>query len=275
MGKIEMSKIGICIEPVFVSLSYPDRVRKIAALGFKNYEFWSPDNSLTDKGMIRESKDLDLLGALNDELGLSVTDILYNPGEEGANLIRREDKGKLVDNFGAFAEAAKKIRCGACIVTGGVLIPGQSRDESLLNLADNLRALLGEAEKNGMTLLLEPLNSKFDHRDTFLDDPLLTVRVVQFLNNPRMKILYDIYHMQIMGGNILSFLQENLEYIGHFHIAGVPGRHEPYSGEVDYAHIVRELSAMGYTGCFGLEYWPREAAEISLRTSLEYLSPPA
>jgi hydroxypyruvate isomerase len=269
-----MSNIGICIDPVFVNLSYPDRIRKIAALGFKNYEFWSHDHSLTDKGTIRELKDFDLLGALNAELGLSVTDILYSPGGEGANLIRREDKGKLVDNFGAFAERAKKIRCGACIVTGGTLIPGQGRDESLLNLTGNLSALLGEAEKNGMTLLLEPLNSQVDHRDTFLDDPRLTVTVVKSLNSPRMKILYDIYHMQIMGGNILSFVKENLEYIGHFHIAGVPGRHEPYCGELDYAHIVREVTAMGYAGCFGLEYWPLEAAEISLGKSLDYLSAP-
>jgi hydroxypyruvate isomerase len=271
-----MSTIGICIDPVFTDLSYPDRVRKIAALGFKNYEFWSHDHSLTATGMIRELKNFDELGALNAELGLSVTDILYSPGgdEEKANLIRREDKSKLVDNFGTFAEMAKKIRCRACIITGGTLISGQGRDESLLNLADNLSALLGEAEKNGMTLLLEPLNSRLDHRDTFLDDPRLTVTVVKFLNSPRMKILYDIYHMQIMGGNILSFVKENLDYIGHFHIAGVPGRHEPCTGELDYAHIVRELSFMGYTGCFGLEYWPLDDVESSLKKSLEYLGLP-
>jgi hydroxypyruvate isomerase len=113
-----------------------------------------------------------------------------------------------------------------------------------------------------------------DHRDAFLDDPRLTLRVVKFLKSPRLKILYDIYHMQIMGGDILSFVRENLEHIGHFHIAGVPGRHEPYLGELDYPRIIREVSAMGYTGCFGLEYWPLEAAEISLKKSLACLSPP-
>jgi hydroxypyruvate isomerase len=267
-----MSAIGICIDPVFLNLSYPERIRKIAALGFKHYEFWSPDRSLTDKGMIREPKNFDELGELNAELGLSLTDILYSPGGE-ANLIRREDKNKLTDNFGAFAERAKRAGCGACIITGGTLIPGQGRDESLLNLLGNLSALLGEAEKNGMTLLLEPLNSKLDHRDTFLDDPRLAVGVVKALNSPRVKILYDIYHMQIMAGNILSFVKENLEYIGHFHIAGVPGRHEPYEGELHYGHIVREVKALGYTGCFGLEYWPLEGTEISLRRSLDCLSP--
>jgi hydroxypyruvate isomerase len=269
-----MAAIGICIEPVFVNLSYPERVRKIAALGFQKYEFWSIDHSLTDRGMTGEPKDLNRLGDLNEELGLTLTDVLYSPGGEGAgaNLIRREDKSKLVDNFGAFAELVKKIRCPACIITGGTLIPDQGRDESLLNLIGNLSALCGEAEKNDITLLLEPLNSKVDHRDTFLDDPRLAVTVVKAVDSLRVKILYDIYHMQIMGGNILSFVEENLNHMGHFHIAGVPGRHEPWGGELDYAHIVQRISGMGYPGCFGLEYWPTCEDQSSLGRSLEYLS---
>jgi hydroxypyruvate isomerase len=269
-----MSAVGICIDPVFVNLSYPERIRKIAALGFKHYEFWSHDHSLTGGGMIRELKNFDDLGELNDKLGLRLTDILYSPGGEGegANLIRAGDKNKLVDNFGALAERARKIGCGAFIITGGTLIPGQGRDESLLNLIGNLSALREEAERYGITLLLEPLNSKVDHPDTFLDDPRLSADIIKAINSSSVKILYDIYHMQIMGGNILSFVAENLRYIGHFHIAGVPGRNEPFGGELDYARIVREITAMGYTGCFGLEYWPKGDVEGSLRKSLEYLS---
>lgn len=265
---------GVCIDPVFTSLSYPERVKRIAALGFTKYEFWSHNYSLTDKGMVREPKDFGLLGELNAEYGLETTDILFAPGEEGAraNPVCREDKSRFLDEFGALAESAKKIRCGAFIITGGTVIPEQSRDASLLNLYDLLAALAKEAAANQITLLLEPLNAKVDHRDTFLPDPYLAADLVRAVNSPRLKILYDIYHMQIAGGNVLSFVKENLDLIGHFHIAGVPGRNEPYTGELDYGRILREIRALGYTGVFGLEYWAKEEYGVSLKKSLEYLT---
>ena len=79
-----------------------------------------------------------------------------------------------------------------------------------------------------------------------------------------MKLLYDIYHMQIMDGNVLSFVKKNLPYIGHFHVAGVPGRKEPVPSELDYAFILGEIDRMGYTGYFGLEYWPSGDSAQSL-----------
>ncbi|GHT78111.1 hydroxypyruvate isomerase [Spirochaetia bacterium] len=268
-----MAAIGICIDPVFMNLPYTERVRKIAALGFKKYEFWSENHSLTDKGMIHEQKDFSRFAELNAEYGLEITDILYEPGKDGvkANLISRGDTGKLVDNFGALAEQSRKIGCPAFIITGGTVLAGQSRDTSLLNLFYNVSALVKEAEKHRITLLLEPLNVKIDHRDTFLWDPQTAVDIVKAVNSPFLKVLYDIYHMQIMGGNILAFVKENLNHIGHFHIASVPGRNEPYRGELDYGQIVREITGMGYTGNFGLEYWPTEDVTASLGKSLRCL----
>jgi hydroxypyruvate isomerase len=266
-----MRDVAICIEPVFVDLPYPERIKKIAALGYKKYEFWQPDRSMTKEGMIQKDKDLTAFAELNAQYGLEITAMLYSPSEGGIklNMISREDTAKLVDNFGAVTGLAKKVGCKALMVAGGTLIPGQSNDISLMNLFHNLSVLASEAEKQGVTLLLEPLNSKVDHRDTFLSDPRLAVDMVSAVNNPFCKLLYDIYHMQIMAGNILDFVRENLRYIGHFHIAGVPGRHEPYSGELDYGRIVRAICDMGYPGCFGLEYWPAEAdTEASLRKSL-------
>ena len=269
-----MASIGVCIEPFFTGLTRPERVRKIAALGFTKYEFWSPCASLAGPGMIQASKDFDLLGELNARLGLETTGFLYSPGEEGnrAHPLKREDKNRFIDDFGAAAALAHKIRCGAFIITGGAAVPEQSRDASLLTLFDLLADLAREAVKQGITLLLEPLNTKIDHRDAFLAEPQLALDLVKAVNSPRLKLLYDIYHMQIMGGNILAFVRDSLDYIGHFHLAGVPGRNEPYTGELDYARIVREITAMGYPGVFGLEYWAKEDGEASLKKSLEYLS---
>ena len=111
-------------------------------------------------------------------------------------------------------------------------------------------------EKYGITLLLEPFNTRVDHPDCFLDDPQACVDVLTAVNSPSAKMLFDIYHMQIMTGNILGFLSRNIRHVGHFHLAGVPGRHELDRGELNYPFIVREVERMGYKGFWGLEYWP-------------------
>jgi hydroxypyruvate isomerase len=262
------NSIGVCIEAFFSGLSGVEKIKKIVSLGYKKYEFWSP------RERDGKPKDFDALAELNRSMGLTVTDMLYCPEDEkgGANIIRREDRAKLVDKFGEFVSLARKIDCKALIVTGGDLVEGQNFETSLMNLYGNLSALALEAEKNGIVLLLEVLNSKVDHPNTFLDNPRLGIDIIKAIASPNVKLLYDVYHVQIMGGNILAFVKENLEWIGHFHLAGVPGRHELYAGELDYAYIVKEISAMGYRGAFGLEYWAQEDEEASLKKTLEYLT---
>jgi hydroxypyruvate isomerase len=262
------NSIGVCIEAVFSELSSVEKVKKIAAMGYKKYEFWTP------KERDGTRKDFDALAEINRTLGLTATDMLYCPEDErgGVNMIRREDRAKLVDHFGEFASLARKIDCKALIITGGDLIEGQNFATSLMNLFGNLSALAVEAEKNGIVLLLEVLNSKVDHPDTFLNKARLGIDIVKAIGSSNVKLLYDIYHNQIMGGNILAFVREHLKWIGHFHLAGVPGRHEIYSGELDYARIVKEIFGMGYRGAFGLEYWAKEDEEVSLKKTLEYLS---
>ena len=91
------------------------------------------------------------------------------------------------------------------------------------------------------------------------------------VNNPGLKLLYDVYHMQIMEGNHIASIKENISLIGHFHSASVPGRNELYSGEINYASIMKAINDSGYDGYFGLEYWPTVQEEISLSKTLEYL----
>ena len=124
----------------------------------------------------------------------------------------------------------------------------------------------------GITLLLEPWNTRVDHPDNFLDDPHTCAEVLKRVNSPNVKMLYDIYHMQIMDGNVVAFLRENIGLIGHFHVAGVPGRHEPDSCELNYPFIIGEIDRLGYTGHVGLEYWPTVGDAESLKRTLEYLS---
>jgi hydroxypyruvate isomerase len=139
------------------------------------------------------------------------------------------------------------------------------------NMIAALSELAPICAREGITLIVEPFNTRVDHPDCFLDDPHLCVEVLRAVGSPNVQMLYDIYHMQIMEGNVTAFIRENISHIGHFHVAGVPGRHEPDSGELHYPFIMKEIDRLGYTGFVGLECWPTMDHAESLKRTLRYL----
>ncbi|MBA7497799.1 2-oxo-tetronate isomerase [subsurface metagenome] len=126
-------------------------------------------------------------------------------------------------------------------------------------------------EKEGFTLLLEPLNTYVDHPGYFLNSAKEGARIIRDINHPHIHLLYDVYHMQIMEGNVISTIEQNIDIIGHFHAAGVPGRGELYIGELNYPNIIKRIEGLGYEGCFGLEYFPSMDSEESLKSIKELL----
>jgi hydroxypyruvate isomerase len=110
-----------------------------------------------------------------------------------------------------------------------------------------------------------------DHKGYYLDGTATGFDIVRAVDSPNVKLLYDVYHMQIMEGNIIATVTENIDCIGHFHAAGVPGRHELWSGELDYRRITEAIDKAGYTGSFGLEYWPTGDHAASLAQTARYL----
>jgi hydroxypyruvate isomerase len=265
---------GVCIEPFFTNLDYEQRIEKISGIGFKSYEFWFHNKRFDGSALLDEMKDFDRIAELNEKHGLKTNDFVYNHPDGGvvASLIDRSDRAKLLENFEEIVGLAKKIGCTRFISGSGNKVPGISREQAMDTMAEGLFEMMGMCEKHGVTILLEPFNTKVDHPDYFLDDPALCVEVLKKVNNDHAKMLFDIYHMQIMSGNILSFIRKNMEYIGHLHIAGVPGRHEPEPCELNYRFILDEVEKAGYTCTAGLEYWPTEDDEQSLSQTLRYLT---
>jgi hydroxypyruvate isomerase len=261
-----MAKLGACIETFFSDLPYAERIRRVAELGFTAYEFWFHDQRFDGGRLVPEAKDFDEMAALNRQLGLTTTDFVFNHPGGGvmASLIDAKDRPRLLDSIEGMISLAKKIGCRLLISGSGNKVPGLGREKALDSMTEGLARLAPVCERNGITLIVEPFNSRVDHPDYFLDDPETCVEVLRRVASPAVKMLFDIYHMQIMHGDILSFVKENLTHIGHFHVAGVPGRHEPSPSELDYAFILKQIDAMGYTGYFGLEYWPTGDAASSL-----------
>ena len=121
-------------------------------------------------------------------------------------------------------------------------------------------------------IVLEALNSLIDHKGYYLDSSRIGFEIVEAVNSPRIKLLFDCYHMQLMEGNLVNNITDNIEWIGHFHSAGVPGRHELQQGETNYPRIIRAVEDAEYSGYFGLEYWPSYEAETSIRDTMRYLA---
>jgi hydroxypyruvate isomerase len=134
---------------------------------------------------------------------------------------------------------------------------GMSDEEGLENCVIGLKRVVGFAEKKGVTICLELLNSKVDHKDYMADHTAWGVEVVKKVGSPRLKLLYDIYHMQIMEGDVIRTIRENKDYIGHYHTGGVPGRNEIDEGqELYYPAIIKAILDTGYTGYLGQEFVP-------------------
>ena len=148
---------------------------------------------------------------------------------------------------------------------------GLSDAEGIANCITGFRRITPTAERHGVTLCLELLNSKVDHKDYHADHTAWGAQVVQGVGSPRLKLLYDIYHMQIMEGDVIATIRANIQHIAHFHTGGVPGRHEiDDTQELNYRRVMQAIADLGFTGYVAQEFVPaREPALASLRQAFE------
>ncbi len=136
--------------------------------------------------------------------------------------------------------------------------------------AENLRRVSKVAEDAGVNLIIELLNSKVDHPDYQCDTTAWGVKVCQMVDSPRVKLLYDIYHMQIMEGDIIRTIRDNHQYFAHYHTAGNPGRNEiDDTQELNYRPIMQAIVDTGYEGYVGQEFIPKKDAVASLKQAFD------
>jgi len=147
---------------------------------------------------------------------------------------------------------------------------GMDDDEGLKNCAEGLKRIMPLAEKHNITISMELLNSKVDHKDYMCDRTQWGVDLVNAVGSDRFKLLYDIYHMQIMEGDCIATFTKHKDAISHYHTAGVPGRNEIGDNqELNYRGISKALAATGYTGYLGQEFRPKLDPLTSLKEAVE------
>lgn len=219
-------------------LSFDDMCREAVRLGCKGFDLVPAQNWPTLK-----------------KYGLTPTMRLPNVGVTIADGInRKEVQDDLVKSM---RPAIDECAAGGCpnLITVSGSRRGMSDAEGRDNSVAFLNRVKAQAEDKGVTICLELLNSKIDHKDQMCDHTAWGVEVCRRVNSPRVKLLYDIYHMQIMEGDICRTIRDNFQWIAHFHTGGVPGRHEiDGTQELNYHFVAQTIAELGFTGYIAHEY---------------------
>ena len=231
-----------------------------------------PLEELCAKGAGMSLEGIDLLNEEEWEIprqfGL-VCSMGYGGGGEIPNALNRvENHARIEAAFRKSVPHAAKAGVPNLITFSGNR-NGMSDEEGARNTVAGLNRIKKIAEDHGVTICLELLNSKVDHKGYMCDHTAWGVRVMQEVNSPKVKLLYDIYHMQIMEGDLSQTITANSQWIGHFHTGGVPGRHElDDNQEVNWAGVMRAIASTGFPGFVGHEFISTRDPLTSLREAV-------
>jgi hydroxypyruvate isomerase len=258
-------KFGLCLEMVFGNDPMETRLKKAAQIGFENVEMWFVDG--TYKG------EPEALGCLASENGVIITNtVIGSPdGSIGGGLTDPRRRYEWLERTRMTLEFNQRAGIPATIVCTGNTVPGRSEKELRQSVVDGLLPTVELAEKAGVTLLLEVLNDRHDHPGYWLTSSDLGAEICRQIGSEKLRLLFDCYHMQVMEGDLCDHISRNIDVIGHFHSAGVPGRHEIFRGEVDYAFLLRHIQLAGYQKIFAFEYLPSEDDVRSISMTLEHV----
>ncbi len=250
-------KYSLCIEAVLKDVDFYDRIKIAADLGYDAVEFWDPVD-----------KDIDKIARLSVQYNIPVAICCVKNAWN--DLFRMsQDPARVLKNVTESAKIAKDMGCPSLIGLSGD-VKGHAYDETPA-LIGNLSRCAEVLEKEGVTLCMEALNSIVNHKGYWLDSSFVGFNILKAVNSPNVRLLFDCYHMQIMEGNLVDNITDNIPRIGHFHSAGVPGRKEIMDSELSYPKVIRTIEGLGYDRYFGLEFFTSYDPMKSLKDTIEYL----
>jgi len=248
-------RLSVCIDMILTEIPFLQRMETVKRLGYPAFEFWDWKN-----------KDVDAILRKKNELGLEIATMM---GTGWKQMNSEEARRNFVSDIQASLTTATRLGVKTLIVTTGMEDKKLSRAEQHTNYVAALKAAAPLAEHAQVTLVLEPLNTKVDHPGYYLQTAKEGFEILDEVGSPSVKMLFDIYHHQIMEGNVIADITKNVSKIAHFHVADVPGRHEPGTGEINYANVFRAIAASGYQGFVGLEFKPSKSPEQTLTEVLK------
>lgn len=241
----------------FGGLDFSEAIRKIAALGFDAAETYR-----------WKELDFDKVKKALDETGVELLSMCTTE----FNMTNPEKRGLWLDGLKESCVAANKLGVKHLITQVGQ-DTGARRDFQHESIVNCLKAAKPILDEYGVIIMIEPLNTYVNHPGYYLTSSKEAFDIIREVNHPFVKVVYDIYHQQVMEGNIIPSITGNLDCIAHLHAAGHPGRHELQLGENDYRVIFDAVDKAGYKGACGLEYNPTmESIESLMKFKELYLS---
>ena len=249
-----MYQLSANVELLFTEAGpdYADRVRAAAAAGFDAVEIWTTFD-----------KDLDTLGAALRDCGVTLTSILAEP-RTNFTLPWDTDRTAFLDGLARGVDNARLLGSSRIVVGSGIGFPGMKRVQNLQKLIDAYGLAVERIRGSGVTMVLEPVNSRVDHPGTLIDRTADAVTVAEAVDDDSFKILYDLYHSVTEGEDPAVELARAGSLIGYVQFADVVGRGEPGSGSIDWRSALATLRTAGYAGPIGLEYVPTHPSAESV-----------
>jgi len=237
-------RLSVMLWTVYKNLPFEQRIEKIAEAGYHavelvdEYEKWSPEDFRKASAKLR-SLDIKVDAMAGVWTGIA------DP----------KARDKFLAGLARLVPIAEQLECPGIIVLSGNRVEGLSREAHHQSCIDSLKAAAEIAEKNRLTLLLENIDQE-ENPKYYLTSVAEGFEITRQVSHPRVKFLYDLYHEQIAEGNLLAKLEKNIDQVGLIHVADVPGRHEPGTGEINYDSVFRKLAQLNYSEYVAMEFEP-------------------
>ena len=250
-------KLSVMLWTVFQRLPFEQRLEKVAEAGYKNVELVGEYKKWSEDDFRRANSKRRALGLTFD----TTAGLAHGVGDPR---IREAFLSDLQKELGTMA----KIECPSIIIMSGAVVPGMPRQVQHQSCIDGLKKAAELVDGKNVRLLLENIDPEENPR-YYLTSVAEGFKIIEAVSHPQVKFLYDFFHEQIAEGNLIEKLEKNIDKVGLVHIADVPGRHEPGTGEINYENIFKTLGRLKYDRYAAMEFLPTGDPVAKLRAARE------
>lgn len=259
-------ELAINIETIYGELDICEKIHKVSAAGFHAVEFWGWDG-----------RDIEKVQKTCKECGVKVRAF---SGTKEWSLCDRANREHYIDWVRQSIDTAKKLACDTLILFPNHFTPTgcsdfrdiYSREAMIANITGTLTRLVPMLEEQNITVLLEPLCNTGSDAGMSVTDTSVGADIIRAVGSEKVKLLCDVYHMQMMHGNLLNNLLDNLDIVPYIHIADAPARHEPGTGEINFKFLARKLLESDFCGTVCMEYFPEGDTEEGFTAVRQFLN---
>ena len=244
--------------------SFEQKLETAAKVGLESVELVGEHVNWTDADIRRMQK---LAQSL--ELGMDTLSAVPNWGKMPVSMVDPAQRENMLKEVQKNIVIAQKLEIPMLLLMSGNAIPGRTHEEQYASLLEGCKRAGDLAAKANVTLIVEPLNNKVNHKGFFLATCVEGLKLIKETDNPHVRLLFDIYHEQVQVGNVTRTIIEAAPYVSVFHVADNPGRNDPGTGEMNYENIYKAIRKTGYSGYITMEYLPLGDQVASLTRAVE------